>query len=120
MHERNYKNCKNWEQSDYYLTDVYNLIIKQLAEENHLIYADVYSAEKGVDWIIDEDHCHPNDLGHRIIANKVFESIVRNCSFVASKLPRKTLIKEFVNKYGNGPQISSSDFNTKDVMIEKI
>jgi lysophospholipase L1-like esterase len=103
MHEVLYNDCPHWEESNYEVTDVYNLVIQQIAEANNLILADVYSAEVGVDWIIDMDHCHPNDLGHRIIANRVFEAIVRNCSFVARTVPKETLIGEFANQYGNGP-----------------
>ena len=68
-----------------------------------MILADVYSAEVGVDWTIDMDHCHPSDLGHRIIANRVFEAIVRNCSFVARTIPEETLTGKFASQYGNGP-----------------
>lgn len=103
MHEVLYNDCPHWEESNYEVTDVYNLVIQQIAEANNLILADVYSAEVGVDWIIDMDHCHPNDLGHRIIANRVFEAIVRNCSFVARTVPKETLIGKFANQYGNGP-----------------
>ena len=73
-----------------------------------MILADVYSAETGVDWIIDEDHCHPNDLGHRIVANRVFEAIVRNCSFVACRMPKETIIDEFYSMCGNGPDRPSA------------
>ena len=62
--------------------------------------------------IVDEDHCHPNDLGHRIIADRVFEAIVRNCSFVACRMPRKTLIGEFQAAYGNGPEQPSGGKQT--------
>ncbi|MFC1452909.1 SGNH/GDSL hydrolase family protein [Verrucomicrobiota bacterium] len=103
MHEVLYTHCENWEESSYDLTEAYNLVIQQIAENNGLILADVYSAEVGVDWIIDQDHCHPNDLGHRIIANRVFEAIVRNCSFVARTMPETSLIHAFSEKYGNGP-----------------
>ncbi len=102
-HEYLYTHCEHWEDSSYELTEVFNLVIEQLAEANDLILADVYSAEVGVDWIIDEDHCHANDLGHRIIANRVFEAIVRNCSFVARQMPRASLIRHFASRYGNGP-----------------
>jgi len=44
-----------------------------------------------------------HDLGHRLIANRVFEAIARNCSFVARQMPRETLIGKFSGKYGNGP-----------------
>lgn len=109
---------KGWAESDYNGTEVYNLVIKQLAEDNNLILADVYSSEVGAYWIIDHDNVHPNDLGHRIIANKVFEAIVRNCSFVARTMPETTLIREFSNKYGNGPERPSTHLKTKDIMLE--
>jgi len=73
-----------------------------------------------VDWIIDQDHCHPNDLGHRLIANRVFEAIVRNCSFVARQMPTTTLIQSFVEKYGNGPDSPSDSSITADVMLKKV
>lgn len=80
MHEEFYS-YENWDQSDYEITEEFNLIIRQIAEKNSLIYADVYGAQAGVDWAVSEDHCHPNDLGHLLIANRVFEAIVRNCRF---------------------------------------
>ena len=107
MHEQLY-DMENWHHSDYNVTEVFNLVIEQLAQTNDLILADVYSAEVGVDWIIDMDHCHPNDLGHAIIAHRVFEAIVRNCSFVACRMPGETLIEKFADQYGNGPDKPSS------------
>jgi len=103
MHEVLYTECRNWEESSYDVTEVYNIVIRQIAEANDCILADIYAAEMGVDWIIDNDHCHPNDLGHRIIANRVFEAIVRNCSFVARTMPKESLIGAFFQTYGNGP-----------------
>ena len=103
MHEVLYTECEHWEESSYDLTEIYNVLIQQIADANGAVLADVYAAETGVDWIIDEDHCHPNDLGHRIIANRVFEAIVRNCSFTARQMPKSTLIGAFSETYGNGP-----------------
>ena len=105
MHEVLYTECPHWEESSYNVTEVYNVVIRQIAEANDCILADIYAAEVGVDWIIDNDHCHPNDLGHRIIANRVFEAIVRNCSFVARTMPKETLIGQFFAAYGNGPEM---------------
>jgi lysophospholipase L1-like esterase len=98
-----YHNCPHWERSSYDVTEVYNLVIAQLARANGAILADVYAAEVGVDWLVDQDHCHPNDLGHRLIANRVFEAIARNCSFVARTMPEEPLIAAFGERYGNGP-----------------
>lgn len=92
-----------WDSSNYDGTDVYNLMIRQVAEKNGLILADIYAAEVGVDWIIDGGGCHANDLGHRLIAHRVFEAIARNCSFVARTLLGKSPQKEFVPRYGMGP-----------------
>jgi len=105
MHEVLYTECPRWEESSYDVTEVYNVVIRQIAEANDCILADIYAAEVGVDWIIDNDHCHPNDLGHRIIANRVFEAIVRNCSFVARTMPKETLIGQCFAAYGNGPEM---------------
>ena len=102
MHEVLYDR-EPWHQSNYEVTEVYNEVIRQIAEANGLILADIYSAKIGVDWIIDNDHCHPNDLGHRLIANRVFEAIVRNCSFVARQMPEETLIRKISGQHGNGP-----------------
>lgn len=79
MHREFYKDCEHWDKSDYQLTEEYNLMIRQLAEQNGLWYADVYATQQGVDWLVCPDHCHPNDLGHQLIANRVFETIVRHC-----------------------------------------
>ena len=81
MHEMFYHNCEHWDYSNYEVTEEFNLILCQLAEKNDLIYADVYAAQKGIDWAVCEDHCHPNDLGHLLIANRIFEAIARNCVF---------------------------------------
>jgi len=107
MHEVLYDSAP-WDASDYDVTEVFNVVIQQVAEANDLILADVYAAEMGVDWIIDEDHCHPNDLGHRLVAHRVFEAIVRNCSFPARTMPKETLIQQFNQQYGNGPDRGAS------------
>ena len=108
------ENCPHWGESNYDITDVFNLVIEQIAEKNGLILADVYSAEVGADWIIDEDQGHGNDIGHRLIANRVFEAVVRNCSFVARQMPKETLIRWFANTYGNGPDRPSIAHEERD------
>ena len=115
MHEVCY-GYPNWDHSDYNVTEVFNLVIEQLAEANGLILADIYAAEVGVDWVVDEDHCHPNDLGHLLVANRVFEAIARNCSFVAAQMPKETLIRRFAEAYGNGPDRPETPERTRDVM----
>ena len=79
MHKEFYRGCPPWDHSDLEKTAAFNNAIRELAERNGLAFADVYAAQAGVDWAVCGDHCHPNDLGHRLIANRVFEAVVRAC-----------------------------------------
>jgi lysophospholipase L1-like esterase len=110
---------KPWHHSNYEVSDVFNLIVKQLCEQNDLIYVDIYGAEVGADWVIDEDQGHPSDLGHRLIAHRVFEAIARNCSFVARTTPKETLISHFYETYGNGPERPYTGGDTKDALLKE-
>jgi len=67
-------------------TEVYNTVIRQLAEKNDCLLADIYAAEGCADWLIHPDTVHANNLGHRIIGHRVFEVIAQNCSGVAAKV----------------------------------
>lgn len=120
MHECMYSECydQNWNNSNYNVTDVYNMVIAQLAADNGLILADIYSATAGVDWLVDQDHCHPNALGHQVIANKVFEAVAKNASFVAAGMPKEPNILRFVDQYENGPDIPSCHDATSDLVVE--
>ena len=102
MHEVMYKH-PGWDQSNCQVTDVYNRVIRELSEANHLILADVYAAEVGVDWAIDMDHCHPNDLGHRLIVNRVFEAIARRLAASRGSSARQPAV------YGRGGLASGVD-----------
>lgn len=63
----------------------YNEALKRLAEECDLLYADVFEAQGAAPWMIDPDGVHPNNLGHRVIANRVFEVLAQNCSAFSEK-----------------------------------
>jgi len=67
-------------------TEVYNTVVRQLAEKNDCLLADVYDAEGCADWVNHPDTVHANKLGHRLIAHRVFEVIANNCSGVAAKV----------------------------------
>jgi hypothetical protein len=67
-------------------TEVYNLVIKQLAREHGCVLADIWAAEGHADWVIHPDTVHANDLGHHLIANRVFEAIATGCSGAAAKV----------------------------------
>jgi lysophospholipase L1-like esterase len=67
-------------------SEVYNLVIRQLAEENDCILADIWAAENQADWVVHPDTVHANDLGHLLIAHRVFEAIATNCSGTAAAI----------------------------------
>jgi lysophospholipase L1-like esterase len=63
----------------------YNCSLKRLAEECDALYADVFAAEGMATWMIDPDGVHANNLGHRVIANRIFEVLAQNCSCLSQK-----------------------------------
>jgi len=63
----------------------YNLAIKELADRLGVLFADVWDAMGEAPWVVDRDGVHPNNLGHRLIAGRVFEVLARNCSIMARK-----------------------------------
>jgi lysophospholipase L1-like esterase len=67
-------------------TEVYNVVIRQLARRYDCLLADIWDAEGQADWVIHPDTVHANDLGHQLIANRVFQAIATNCSSVATRI----------------------------------
>ncbi|HPA46970.1 MAG TPA: GDSL-type esterase/lipase family protein [bacterium] len=70
-------------------TNVYNGIIRELAEENDCLLADVWEAEGQADWLINPDGVHANALGNRLIANRIFEVLAQNCSGLSVKTQKR-------------------------------
>jgi len=63
-----------------------NAALRSLAEECDVLYADVFIAQGMAPWTVDPvDGVHPNNLGHRLIANRVFETLAQNCSGLSEK-----------------------------------
>ena len=63
----------------------YNCGIRRIAEECDVLYADVFAAQDMAIWLIDPDGVHANNLGHRVIANRIFEVLAQNCSGLSQK-----------------------------------
>ncbi|NJD02390.1 MAG: SGNH/GDSL hydrolase family protein [Ruminiclostridium sp.] len=74
-----------WGQADIESTHIYNSLLQDYSKANGLLYADVYSAQGEANWVVAGDGVHPNNLGHLLIANKVFEVIASNCSCLSVK-----------------------------------
>jgi hypothetical protein len=67
-------------------TERFNRGIRELAGKQDCICADIWEAEGQADWLIHPDTVHANDLGHRIIGNRVFEAIATRCSGVGTRV----------------------------------
>ena len=60
-------------------------MISEVAKSSDCLFADMLSANGETDWMVHYDGCHANDLGHRIIANRIFEVLAQNCSCLSLK-----------------------------------
>ena len=61
----------------------FNDRIRQVAEAKGCLFVDLLSSYEGAEWMVHKDGCHANDLGHLVVANKIFEVLARNCSGLA-------------------------------------
>ncbi len=61
----------------------FNQGIEEVAAQSECLFVDLLSAYGEADWLVHRDGMHANDLGHRIVANKIFEVLASNCSGLA-------------------------------------
>ena len=54
-----------------------------VAKDKDCLFVDLLSAYGHANWLVHHDTVHANDLGHRIVANRVFEVLASNCSGLA-------------------------------------
>jgi len=78
-----------WNRGTPELQHSYNQVLKNLAHNNDCLLADVYQIQQDADWTFcspsGEGDIHANDLGHQLIANKVFETLATQCSCLSIK-----------------------------------
>ena len=65
-----------------------NLVTEQVARTTGCLFCDVYHAYGGSPWMVHYDGVHANDLGHRLIAHRVFETLAQHCSGLAVRTKR--------------------------------
>ena len=63
----------------------YNQAIESVADDCDCLFANLLESYRQANWMVSQDGCHPNDLGHRIVANKIFEVLASNCSGLAKQ-----------------------------------
>jgi len=85
-HMRSYDLYPPFDRGSVAATEAFNTAIRGLAEERGCVTADIWAAEGQADWVMHPDTVHANDLGHLLIANRVFEAIATHCSGVAARV----------------------------------
>ncbi len=58
----------------------YNESMRKMAERLDCLFVDLLSAYGEADWLVHHDGVHANDIGHRVVANRIFEVLASNCS----------------------------------------
>ena len=74
-----------WNNADLELFREYNECIRKVAQQQDCLFVDLLDAYKQTDWMIHYDGIHANDLGHRIVANRIFEVLAQNCYCLAKR-----------------------------------
>ncbi len=77
--------ASTWSHGNMELFTQFNQAIAAVAKQEGCLYVNLLNAYKETDWMIHYDGVHANDLGHRIVANRIFEVLAQNCSCLAKK-----------------------------------
>lgn len=89
-----YEGYEHFEHGSPELFETFNVVIKQVARATKSLFCDVYHAYGGAPWMVHYDGVHANDLGHRLIAHRVFETLAQHCSGLAARTRRLERISE--------------------------
>jgi len=63
--------------------------MRKLAERRSCLFVDLYGLTEDCLWLMNDDQCHFNDVGHRVIGQAVFNTIAASCSFLGRKSVRQ-------------------------------
>ena len=74
-----------WSCANLTLFKKFNIEIASVAEEHTCLFVDLLDANGETPWMVHYDGVHQNDLGHRIVANRIFEVLAKNCSGLGLK-----------------------------------
>ncbi len=88
-HMTGFRSFPPFDKGSIHKTLLYNEGIRQLAERNDCLYADIWAAEGVADWLIHPDGVHANKAGNLVIAHRVFETIAQHCSGITADIHRQ-------------------------------
>lgn len=72
-----------WSHADPEIFIQYDDAIANVAQTSDCLYVDLLASYRHAPWLVHGDGVHANDLGHRVVANKIFEVLASNCSGLA-------------------------------------
>lgn len=72
-----------WSHGSDQLFAAYNNLIAGVARAKDALFVDLLSGYDSAPWMVHYDGVHANDLGHSIVANRIFECLAKNCSGLA-------------------------------------
>jgi lysophospholipase L1-like esterase len=61
----------------------FNDVTAGVAREQDCLFVDLLAGYDGAGWLVHYDGVHANDVGHLVVANRVFETLAKNCSGLA-------------------------------------
>lgn len=73
----------DWNHATLALFQQFNQAIADVAASQECLFVDLLSAYNNADWLVHHDGVHANDLGHRLVANKIFEVLASHGSGLA-------------------------------------
>ena len=97
---------KRWSHANLDTFYEYNRATQKVAEEKHCLFVDLLDAYNRTPWMVHYDAVHANDLGHRIVANRMFEVLAQNCSGLA----RHTKAQEKTNPRWRDESVLKGDY----------
>jgi len=72
-----------WAKANLEIFHEYGRGIAEVARKQDCLFVDLLAASGHADWIVHFDGVHQSDLGHRIVAQRIFEVLATNCSGLA-------------------------------------
>ena len=72
-----------WTRGSLELFAAYNDAIAGLARAQDCLFVDLLTAYGQAPWLVHHDGVHANDVGHMVVANRIFEVLARHCSGLA-------------------------------------
>lgn len=73
----------HWNHADLKMFHNFNESVGQVAKAKRCLFVDLLAAYRNANWLVHHDGVHANDLGHRLVANRIFEVLASNCSGLA-------------------------------------